>query len=94
MRIALEDRQAVVVRANATDQHVVAVVQQVLSSNGCPDVGRCFCHELHGIGRCNVFEDHFKRRETLDYAAHVFVDELLLAVEDVDLATRYFTVDQ
>ena len=92
--VALEDRQAIEVRANTADQHVVAVVQQVLGSDGRTDVGRGFGDELRGVAGGDVLEDHFQGREALDQAAHVFVDEALLAVEHVDFAAGDFTVHQ
>ncbi|MNO89275.1 hypothetical protein D3C76_807540 [compost metagenome] len=94
MGVALEDRQAVEVRADAAHQHVVAVVQQVLGGNGRADVGRRFADELRGIAGGDVLEHHLERREAFDHATHVFVDEALFAIEDIDLATRHFTVHQ
>ncbi|MCY1420796.1 hypothetical protein D9M71_364300 [compost metagenome] len=94
MHVALEDRQAIKVRTNAADQHVVAVVQQVMGGDGRADVGRGFLDELCGVAGGDVFEHHLQRREAGDHAAHVFVDELLLAVEHVHFGTGHFAVHQ
>src|SRR5690606_4813741 len=63
--VALEDRQAVEVRANAAHQHVVAVVQQVVRGDGGAHGGRCLAHELRGIGGGDVLEDHLQGRKAL-----------------------------
>ncbi|MCY1345029.1 hypothetical protein D9M69_310800 [compost metagenome] len=81
-------------RANTADQHVVAVVQQVMGGDGGADVGRGRLHELHRIAGGDVLEHQLQGREALDHAGQVLVDEHLLAVEHVDLATGHFTVDQ
>ncbi len=94
VRVALEDRQAIEVRANAANQHVVAVVQQVLRSDGRADVGRGLGDELRGIAGGDVLEHHLQCREALDHTAHVLVDEALLAVEHVDLAAGHFAMHQ
>ncbi len=94
MGIALEDRQAIEVRTNTANQHVIAVVQQVMRGDGRADVSRSLVDELHGIGGGDVFEHHFECRETLDHAAHVFVDKDFLAIEHVDVAAGHFAVDQ
>ncbi|MNJ41594.1 hypothetical protein D3C77_365210 [compost metagenome] len=73
---------------------MVAVVQQVLGGDGRADVGRSLVDELHGIAGGDVLEDHFQGREAFDDTAQVLVDEQLLAVEHVDLATGHFTVHQ
>ncbi|MCY1423842.1 hypothetical protein D9M71_395680 [compost metagenome] len=94
MGIALEDRQAIEVRPNAAHQHVVAVVQQVMRGDGGGNVARGCVDERHGIGCGDVLEHHFQAWEALDDTAHVFVDEHLLAVKYIDLATGHFTVHQ
>src|SRR5690606_30295914 len=50
MHVALEDRQAIKVRADAADQHMVAVVQQVVGGDGGADVGGGLAYKLRGIG--------------------------------------------
>ncbi|MNM20265.1 hypothetical protein D3C81_306010 [compost metagenome] len=92
--VALEDRQAIEVRTNTANQHVVAVVQQVLGSDGRTDVGRRLADELRGIAGGDVFEHHLERREAFDHTAHVLVDEALLAIEYVDFAAGHFTMHQ
>ena len=94
MGVALEDRQAVEVRTNAANQHVIAVVQQVMSGNGCADVGRGLVDELHRVRGGDVLKHDFQCWETLYNAAHVLVDEDLFAVKDVYASAGDFTVDQ
>ncbi len=59
MRIALENGQAIEVRANAANQHVITVVQQVMRGDGGCDIGRCFIDELHRFTGGDVFKHHF-----------------------------------
>ena len=59
MRAALQNRQAVVVRANPAGEHMVAVVQQVVRSDGRGDIVWRFGDELGGIGGGNMFQHHF-----------------------------------
>lgn len=94
MDVALEDRQAIEVRANPADQHVVTVVQQVVCSDGGADLGRSLLDELHGIGGSDVLEHHLEGREALDHSPHVFIDEDLLAIEDIDITMGHFAMDQ
>lgn len=94
MRIALENRQAVEVRTNPADQHVVAVIKQVVRRDGRRDVGRGFVDELHGIAGGDVFKNHFEGREAFDDTAQVLVDEHFFAIEHVDLAACHFPVYQ
>ena len=54
--LAFQDRQAVEVRADAADQHGVAVVEQVLRGEGGGDGVGCCGHELRGIFGGDVLE--------------------------------------
>jgi hypothetical protein len=75
-------------------RHMVAVVQQMVGSDGCAHIGGRFIDELHGIRGSDVFEHHFQRRKTFDDTTHVLVDKNLFAVEYVDVAAGHFAVDE
>lgn len=92
--VALEDRQAEEMRTNPAHQHVVAVVEQVVRGDGRPHVAACRLDELHRVTGCDVLEHHLQRREALGHPAQLLVDEVLLAIEDVDFRACHFTVHQ
>ena len=94
MQVALEHRQTEQVRADSAHQHVVAVVEQMVRGDGGADVGSGRLHELHGITRGDVLEDHLQGREASGDAAQLLVDEVFLAIENVDLAAGDFAVHQ
>ena len=81
-------------RTNAADQHVVAVVQQVVRGDGGADVGACRLDELHGVTGGDVLEHHFQGWEARGDATQLLVDEVFLTIEDIDLAARDLAVDQ
>ena len=92
--IAFEDRQAIEMRANPANQHVVAVVQQMMGGDGCAHIGVSLTDELDGLAGGDVFEHHFECREAFHDPTQVFVDEQLFTVEDIDVAASDFTVNQ
>src|SRR5690606_28856393 len=49
MGVALENWQAIVVRANTANQHMVAVVEQVVCGDSSRDICRSLAHEMSGI---------------------------------------------
>ncbi len=69
MRVALQNRQAIEMRTNATDEHVIAVVQQVMRGDGRADICGSLAHELRRIAGGDVFKHQFERWE-LRYDAH------------------------
>lgn len=94
MDVALEDRQAEQVWANAADQHVVAVEHQVLRGDGGAEETVACLHVLRRFFGGDVFEDDFQFREvTADRLHHLF-DKARLAVENIDGRIGHFTVDQ
>ena len=94
MDVALEHRQAEQVRADPTDQHVVAVVEQVVRGDGGADIAAGGLDELHGIAGGDVFEHYPQGRKACGYPAQLLVDEVLLTIENIDLAPGDFAVDQ
>ena len=94
MNVALENGQTEKVRADAAHQHVVAVVEQVVSRDGGPDIAAGSLDELHGVARGDVLEHHFKAWETLGDTAELLIDEVLFAIEDVNFRARHFAMDQ
>ena len=81
-------------RADTADQHVVAVVQQVLRGDGGAEETVACLHVLRRFFGGDVFEDDFQFREvTADRLHHLF-DKARLAVENIDGRIGHFTVHQ
>ncbi len=66
MRFALQHRQAVQVRADATGEDRVAIQQQVLRRERGGDARARALHELDARPRRDVLEHHLEAREALD----------------------------
>src|SRR5690606_39504562 len=64
--VALKDRQAVVVGPDATRQHMVAVVKQVVCCDRGSDVGRGFADKSGRFAGSNVFQHHPQGGEVVD----------------------------
>lgn len=94
MDIALEDRQAEQVWANASDQHVVAVEHQVLWRDGGAEETIACLHILRRFFGGDVLEDDLQLRELLADRFHHLLDKARLAVEDIDGRVGHFAVDQ
>lgn len=94
MDVALENRQTEEMRANAANQHVVAVVEQVVGGDRRADVAVGRLDELHRVAGGDVFEHHLEAWEALGHPAQLLIDEVFFAIEDIDLRTRHFAVDQ
>ena len=94
VRVALQHRQAVVVRANAAHQHVVAVEQQVVRGDGCRDIARCRADKVHRIGGGDVFQYHAQPGEALHNRRQVAIDEHLFPIENVHAVVGDLTVDK
>ena len=60
MRLALQDRQAVVMRANAACENGVAVVEQVVRGDGGTGVLVARSNILRRLGSGDVLEDDFE----------------------------------
>ena len=91
---ALEHRQAVVVRADPADQKVVPVQHQVLRGDRRGHVVARLADEVRGVLGGDVLEHHLQRGKALGQRAQAPVDELLLAIEDVDVRIGDLTVHE
>ena len=94
MALALEDRQAEQVRANSTNQHVVAVIQQMVGGNGCAYAVRCSIDKVNRVGGGDVLENHLQGRESLDQTDQLLIDKGLFAIKNVHLGMSHFAMHQ
>ena len=90
--LALEHRQAVMMRPDAAFEHRIAIQQQVLRRDRRGDARARALHELRGRARRDVLEHDLQVRHAFDDAAQHAVDEGVLAVEHVDAALGDFAV--
>ena len=90
MFFALEDRQAIVMRADAAFEDFIAVVQQVVRGNGSRDRVVGSCHILRGILGGDVFK-HDRVDKTGSYIPQsVFQEPDLIIGADFFRAHRIF----
>ena len=92
--LALEHRQAIVVRTNAAEEQRVAVQQQVVRGDRRGDVVSRDFHVLHRLARGDVLQHYLEIAEARNHRAEDLFDEGLLAVEDVDVRVGGFAVHQ
>ena len=94
VRLALEDRRAVVVRADATLEQRVAVEQQMMRGDRGRHVGWRLAHEFDRIAGGDVLQHHAQRRKPFTQRQQVTFDEDAFAIEDVDVRTGDLAVQQ
>ena len=94
MFLALGDRQAIKMRADAAGEHGVAIDMQMMRRDRRADIGAGRVDEIHRIGGRDVFEHHFERRKIPDHVAQDLVNEHRFAVEDVDMRVGHFAMHQ
>ncbi|CAM2144453.1 hypothetical protein PT2222_160049 [Paraburkholderia tropica] len=97
MRLALEDRQTVIVRTDAALENRVAVVEQMVRRDRrAEQAGRGVigADVIDGVLRRDVLEHHLQAREVAAQRRHHAVDEDLLAIEQVDVGARHLTVHE
>ena len=95
VRLALEDGQAVVVRADAADEQRVPIEEHVLRCDGGGDLGGVAgTHELRSITRRDVLHDDAEVRVRVEHAPKDAIDEEPLTIEDVDLGIDDFAMDE
>ncbi|MNB88513.1 hypothetical protein D3C75_355290 [compost metagenome] len=92
--VALEDRQAVQVRAHAAHQHMVAVEHQVLRGDGGGQALIAVPYVVSRIFGGDVFKHHFQPRQTLAQWLHHAVDKTRFAVKNIDLRMGHFAMHQ
>ncbi len=92
--LALGDGQAIGVRANAADQHGVAIDVEVLRGDRRGDVGGGARDELRRLCGGDMFKDDLELGEGADERFQRALDEHRLAVEDIDVMVGDLAVDQ
>ena len=92
IRLGLEDRQAVEVRADAAAEDLVAVVEQMLWRDRGANAGAGMADEIDGGGCRDVLEDHFQRRMSINERRQNIIDKPTFAIEHVDRVGRDFAV--
>ena len=91
---ALGDGQAVVVRAHAADEQVVAVDAEMVSGDRGGEAVIAGFHVLHGVARGDVFEYYLEFGEVAPERGEDLVDEHRFAIEDIDLRRGHLAVDE
>ena len=89
---ALQDGQAVEVRAQASLEHRAAVQQEMLRRDRRADPGACRAHELDAGARRHVLEHDPQARMALDERGELALDEDALAVEGIHVVARDLAV--
>mmetsp|Transcript_6553 Transcript_6553/g.18281 ORF Transcript_6553/g.18281 Transcript_6553/m.18281 type:complete len:300 (+) Transcript_6553:314-1213(+) len=93
MRLALEDGEAVEVWLDPPHQEGVAIVQQMVTRNGRPDIGRRGIDVVDRLLRRDVFHNNLEGGEVGNQRFHDFLNELALPIEDVDGRSRHLGMD-
>ena len=94
MRLAFQHRQAVVMRANATRENGVAVVQQVVRRDGRARVFVARRHILRSLCRGDVLEHNFEFGKVTAQRNQLGVDEHRFAVKQVNVSAGHLAVHQ
>ena len=92
--LALEDRQAVMVRPDPAHEQRIAVQQQVMRSDGRGDVGGRGADELRRRGGGDVLEYQPQVRKLAHQGLQMTLDEHRFAIEDVDIRAGHLAVQQ
>ena len=92
--LALEHRQAVVVRAQAAGEDGVAVVEQMVRGDRGGHVRAGLGDILRRVAGGDVLEDDLQLGEGIAQRLHHLLDEASLAVEDIDGRIGHLAVDQ
>ena len=87
--VAFQNRQAVVVRFDATDQHVIAVIRQMLNGNGGCNIVALAFHKFSGILSRNVLNDHIQIRVAADEGRQDFIEEAFFAIKDIEKGEKF-----
>src|SRR6516164_962912 len=94
MFLALEHRHAIKMRPNAAGEQSVARVEKMLRRDRRADLGRCGRNEVDCFAGRHVLEYDRERRKVAHDARERSLDEYTLAVEDVDVGTGRFAVNE
>ena len=91
---AFQDRQTVVVGADAASEEFISIHQEVVRCNRCGHVVARAEHEFHSIGRRDVLHYDAQSRQPLNQGNHSALDENFFAIEDIDLRVGDFAMYQ
>ena len=94
MQSALEDRQAEKMRSDAAYQHIVTIKKQMLGRNGGGYSVSSRSDEIDGVLGCNMLKNDAQIGEFLDQRCQCSLDKNSLAIENVDIVVRDFSVYQ
>ncbi len=94
MLLALQHRQAVVVRPDAAREHRAAIVEQVVRGDRGGDPGTACQDEFHRFAGGRVLDHDPQPREAARDAGEHRFEEHALAVENVHAGRRDFAVDE
>ena len=92
--LALEHGQAVVMWAHAAQEQGVAVVQQVVCSDGGTQIRVASGHVISGFFRGDVFHHDFQAWEVTAQRDQMLLDEHGFSVKEVDVGRCDFAVHQ
>ena len=84
MAFALGDRQAIIMGADATDEDVVAVDDQVVGSDGAGEIGRCRLYIVDAVGRRHMFHGDLQLGQAPTQRVQYRLDEDCFTIEDID----------
>ena len=91
---ALQDRQAIVVGANAAGEDCVAVVEQMLGGDGGTQKWVGFVYVLRGFLGGDVFHHDFEFGEVAPQGNQLLVNENGFAVKQINVGTGHFAMYQ
>ena len=94
MLLALQNRQAVIVRTNASRENRIAVEQQMLRGDGGAGIRIAGSHVLRGLPGGDVLEHDLQTRKVTAQRDHLLFNEHGFAVEQIDIAARHLAMHQ
>ena len=94
MRLAFEHRQAIEMRPQASLEHGIAVIEQVMGGEGARHAGARALDKGHAFRSRDMLQYHPESRQAFDERRKHAVDEDLFAIEDIDLGIGRFAMHQ
>src|SRR3546814_1689606 len=92
MTAALQYRQAIVVRLDATYQEVITVQEQMLRRDGGGGEYACVLDEIHGIGGGDMFEDDAQCRKGASNVHQILIDKRFFPIKNIDVGAGDFAM--
>ncbi len=89
---AFQNRQTVIMRANTTGEHVVAIVEQVMCGDGRRNIGGGGGNKFRSIGGGNVLQHHLQRRKVAHYLAKSAIQKYFFAIKNINRTVGHFAV--